>query len=162
MDLEFREDDLTGPEIRALLEAHLEHMLAITPRHSAHALSVDSLSAPDITFWSAWAGDALAGCGALRALDGVSGEVKSMRTAGEWRRRGVGSAVLTHIIEVARGRGYEVLYLETGPLPAFEPARALYRSFGFRIRGPFGAYREDPNTVFMELRLGEGDGAGRG
>lgn len=153
MELDIREDDLSGPEIRALLREHLEHMLAITPRHSAHALSVEALSAPDITFWSAWDGDVIAGCGALRELDARSGEIKSMRTASGYRRRGVGVTVLRHIIDVARSRGYHALHLETGAFPDFEPARALYIRFGFEPCGPFGSYREDPNTVFMRLTL---------
>jgi putative acetyltransferase len=153
LNLTFRHDDLSGDAIRGLLREHLEHMIAITPRHSAHALSVDALGASDVTFWSAWDGEVLAGCGALRQLDASSGEVKSMRTASGYLRRGVAAAVLSHIIGVARGRGYEAICLETGAFPDFEPARALYRRFGFETCGPFGSYREDPNTVFMRLRL---------
>lgn len=152
--MEIREDDLTGPAIRSLLERHLEHMLEVTPPESAHAMDVDRLKGDDITFWSAWDEDELLGCGALKELSRESGEVKSMRTAESALRRGVGSTVLTHIIQVAKDRGYRRLLLETGRMDAFAPARTLYERFGFVECGPFAEYVEDPNTIFMELDLG--------
>lgn len=146
-------DDLGGPEIRALLEEHLANMRAISPPESVHALDLDALRQPEITFWTAWFGDDLAGCGALKGLDPAHGEIKSMRTASRHRNRGVARAVLAHILSVARSRQLERLSLETGAQPAFEPARRLYASFGFTSCGPFGDYREDPNSVFMTLTL---------
>lgn len=146
-------DDLTRPEIHALLEEHLQSMHAISPPESVHALDLARLRSPDITFWSAWDGTWLAGCGALKRLDRTHGEVKSMRTTAAYRRTGVGRALLVHIIGVARARGYARLSLETGSMEAFHPARELYRSFGFAYCGPFGPYAEDPNSVFMTLQL---------
>ena len=146
-------DDLTGPDIHALLEEHLAHMHELSPAESVHALDLSRLRGPDITFWTVRDGPLLLGCGALRQLVPTHGEVKSMRTPKGLRRKGAGRAVLQHIIGEARARGYRRLSLETGSQPGFEPARALYRSFGFTPCGPFGDYREDPNSIFMTLAL---------
>lgn len=151
--LDIREDNLTGKKIADLLREHLENMHEITPPESIHALDLSALRSPDITFWSAWEGDDLLGCGALRELDPQSGEIKSMRTAEAHRRKGVASRILEHIIQEAQHRGYESLYLETGAFPAFAPARALYARYGFVYRGPFGDYIDDPNSVFMAKKL---------
>jgi putative acetyltransferase len=152
--LTIRRDDLSGPAIRALLEEHLRSMYEITPPESVHAFDIAKLRQPDVTFWSAWSGPELVGCGALRELDPRHGEIKSMRTVSARRRSGVGRAVLTHIVEEARRRSYERLSLETGSMAEFEPARRLYASFGFAVCAPFGDYREDPNSVFMTRVLG--------
>jgi putative acetyltransferase len=146
-------DDLSRPEIHALLEEHLQNMYAVSPPESVHALDLAKLRQPDITFWSAWNGPLLVGCGALKELDAEHGEIKSMRTPSALRRQGAGRAILSHIIEVARSRGYGRLSLETGSQEAFEPARQLYESFGFARSGPFGSYAEDPYSVFMTMRL---------
>ena len=146
-------DDLTRPEVHALLNEHLANMYELSPPESVHALDLDRLRTPDITFWSVWDGDRLIGCGALKELTPTHGEIKSMRTPKALRRRGAGRAVLEHIIETARRRGYETLSLETGSQPAFVAAQMLYRSFGFEVCGPFAGYREDPNSVFMKLAL---------
>lgn len=146
-------DDLSRTQIHALLDEHLRSMHALSPPESVHALDLDSLRQPGITFWSAWEGQVLLGCGALKELDRTHGEIKSMRTAQALRRRGAGRAILAHIVEVARVRGYRRLSLETGSMAAFLPARRLYESFGFGYCGPFGDYVEDPNSVFMTLRL---------
>jgi len=128
-------------------------MHELSPPESVHALDLDKLRAPDVTFWSAWEGSLLLGCGALKELDAKHGEVKSMRTPSALRRRGAGKALLEHIIRVARSRSYERLSLETGSHDAFRPAQRLYESAGFVYCGPFGNYVEDPNSVFMTLRL---------
>jgi len=146
-------DDLSRPAIHELLDEHLRSMRALSPPESVHALDLEKLRRPEITFWSAWDGDTLLGCGALLELDRRHGEVKSMRTPEARRRTGAGRALLTHIIEVARVRGYERLSLETGSMPAFAPAHRLYESAGFTRTGPFGSYAEDPNSVFMTLAL---------
>lgn len=147
--VEIRLDDVTGPEIVALLEDHLSDMHAITPPESVHALGVEALRAPDVTMWSVWEDGELLGCGALLALDADAGEIKAMRTAPSHRRRGVGARLLEKILEEAAARGYRHLYLETGASAEFAAARALYERYGFAARGPFGAYVEDPNSVFM-------------
>lgn len=148
-----RVDDLAGPEIRALLEEHLADMRAISPPESVHALDLDGLRRPEITFWTAWSGNALLGCGALKELSPDHGEVKSMRTARAHRRGGVARAMLAHIVAAARRRGYQRLSLETGSMAEFAPARALYERFGFGYCGPFAGYVDDPNSVFMTRRF---------
>lgn len=151
--MHIRLDDLSGPEIRALLEEHLRNMHEISPPESVHALDIDKLRQPDITFWTAWSGSVLLGCGALREINPKHGEIKSMRTSLAHRGRGVARAVLNHIIQEARLRSYERLSLETGSMKAFEPAHRLYESFGFTDCSPFADYVEDPNSVFMTKRL---------
>jgi putative acetyltransferase len=146
-------DDLSRPEVHALLNEHLQDMHDLSPRESVHALDVERLRAPEITFWSAWDGPILLGCGALKQLDPAHGEIKSMRTPSALRRRGAGRAILAHMLQEARSRGYARLSLETGSAEAFEPARRLYRDFGFTVCGPFGDYLKDPHSVFMTLRL---------
>jgi putative acetyltransferase len=146
-------DDLSGPAIRALLEEHLRSMHALSPPESVHALDLAKLRRPEISFWTAWDEGVLVGCGALKELDRTHGEIKSMRTPEMLRRRGAGRAILTHILEIARSRGYERLSLETGSSEAFAPAQRLYESFGFTRCGPFGDYVLDPHSVFMTLRL---------
>ncbi len=148
-----RLDDLSGPEVHALLEEHLRNMRQLSPPESIHALDLDELRRPEITFWTAWSGSALLGCGALKELDALHGEIKSMRTASVHRRNGVARAILAHIIEEARKRSYARLSLETGAMQAFEPARRLYASFGFSCCPPFAEYIEDSNSVFMTRML---------
>ncbi len=144
-----RVDDLSGSEIARLLEDHLQAMYRVSPPESVHALDLEKLRQPEITFWSVWSGTQLAGCGALKELDKAHGEIKSMRTVSEFKRQGVASRLLRHIVEEAQRRGYRRLSLETGSQPYFEAARQLYVSFGFEVCGPFEDYIEDPNSVFM-------------
>ncbi len=153
MAMRIEVDDLSRPQVHALLHEHLSNMYELSPPENVFALDVSKLRAPDITVWTVWEHDALLGCGALKELTPEHGEVKSMRTPRTLRRRGAGRAVLAHLIDVARRRGYQKLSLETGSHPAFLPAQNLYQSFGFSYCGPFGSYREDPNSVFMDLRL---------
>jgi putative acetyltransferase len=148
-----RLDDLTGPEIAVFLEDHLRDMRAASPPESKHALDLDALRQPRISFWTAWDDSRLIGCCALKQLDPTHAEVKSMRVSSTVRRQGIGAALVQHLIAEARTRGYRRLSLETGAMAFFEPARKLYRSFGFIPCGPFGNYREDPNSVFMTLTL---------
>lgn len=147
--MQIRQDDLKGKEIIALLEEHVAALRRTSPPESCHVLDLAGLRKPDITFWSAWDGNRLAGCGALKELDKRHGELKSMRTAQPYLRKGVASMLLRHMIEEARRRGYARLSLETGSMSYFDPARALYASFGFVTSPPFGDYVEDPNSVYM-------------
>jgi putative acetyltransferase len=151
--MDIRIDDLAGPEVRALLEEHLRSMYEISPPESVHALDLEGLRKPEITFWGVWDGSELLGCGALKELGPRHGEVKSMRTAEAHRRKGVARCVLTHIIEEALRRSYSRLSLETGSMEAFAPARTLYERLGFTYCAPFADYVDDPNSVFMELEL---------
>ena len=118
-----------------------------------HALNLDALRQRDITFYSAWEGAELVGCGALKELTTDHAEIKSMRTAAAHLRRGVASRMLRHLMDEARRRKYGRLSLETGASELFAPAQALYRKFGFKSCGPFGSYRDDPNSVFMTMNL---------
>jgi putative acetyltransferase len=151
--MEIRLDDLAGAEIRALLAEHLESMHQLSPPESVHALDVAALLKPEVTFWTAWYGGELLGCGALKELTSHHGEIKSMRTTSTHRRKGVARAVLQHIVAEARRRSYARLSLETGSMSAFEPARRLYESFGFTYCPPFGDYSDDPNSVFLTRTL---------
>lgn len=146
-------DDPSRPDVLALLEEHLRNMHELSPPESVHALDVSGLQRPEITFWSVRGEGVLLGCGALKELDREHGEVKSMRTPQSLRRRGAGRAVLVHIIEEGRRRGYKRLSLETGSMAAFRPAWTLYESLGFRYCGPFADYKLDPHSVFMTLEL---------
>lgn len=146
-------DDLEGEAIARFLEEHIREMRSISPPESKHALDLAGLRQPNITFWSVMDGEVIVGCGALKELDRQQGEVKSMRTAATHRKRGVGAMMLQHIINEARRRGYQRLFLETGAMPFFAPARRLYARFGFMPCAPFADYKEDPNSVFMSLML---------
>jgi putative acetyltransferase len=151
--LRIERDDLSRPQVLALLEEHLRNMYEITPPDKVFAFNAEKLKAPDVTFWTAWADDVLMGCAALKELSSSEGEIKSMRTPSARRRTGAGRVLLQHIIEVARSRAYHTLYLETGSGDPFVPAQTLYASAGFERCGPFGSYRENGNSVFMTLRL---------
>lgn len=147
--MDIRRGDLSDQRILTLLRHHFDTCHAVTPPGSAHVFDVTRLAAPDIDFWAAWEGDTLLGTGAMKPLDATHGEVKSMHTAGSARRRGIGSALLKHIIATSRDRGLKRLSLETGSFGYFEPAVALYKSHGFEECPPFGDYKSDPNSVFL-------------
>ena len=149
--------DLDDPRVVELIRHHHETARAQSPPESAHSLDVAGLKAPDITFWAIWDGDALLGIGALRRLPAqhgpAHGEIKSMHTSQEARRRGVANVMLRHIIDTARTDNLTRLSLETGAQDYFAPSRALYRRHGFVECAPYGDYRLDPNSVYMTLEL---------
>ncbi len=147
--LTFRVDDLSGTEARALVARHLAGMHEHSPPESIHAFDVEKLRQPGVTFWTAWVGDEIACCGALKQLDAERGELKSMRVADAFLGRGYGRAMLEHLVAQARARGMKSLWLETGSAPAFTPALRLYESAGFVRCGPFDGYVEDPFSIFM-------------
>nr|WP_255447677.1 GNAT family N-acetyltransferase [Schumannella sp. 10F1B-5-1] len=174
MPLEIRVDDLSGAATRALIAHHLDGMHDGSPEESIHALDLAGLQSPAITVWSAWASSAgasalrsadaaggagaeadaspesrLAGIGALKRLDATRGELKSMRVAGAFLGKGVGRAILRHIVAEAQAEGLRTLWLETGAGPQFTPAQRLYASEGFGFCGPFDGYVDDPLSVFM-------------
>jgi putative acetyltransferase len=157
VDLRFVEDDLAGAEIAALLRLHLDEMHRWSPPESVHAMPVERLRASDVTFWSAWddsrGGAILAGCGALRHLDASHGEIKSMRVAPDYRGRGVGRAILLHLLAQARARGYARVSLETGRPAEFLPARRLYESHGFAECPPFADYVLDDFSICLTRTL---------
>ncbi|HYJ51168.1 MAG TPA: GNAT family N-acetyltransferase [Microbacterium sp.] len=151
--IEIRADDLSGDAIRALITRHLEGMHDTSPPDSVHALDLEGLRHPSITFWSAWIGGELAGIGALKEIDAERGELKSMRVDDRFRGSGVGRAILLHIMAAARERGMTSLWLETGSPDDFVPAQRLYESEGFTRCGPFEGYTDDPFSVFMTRTL---------
>jgi putative acetyltransferase len=153
--LRIEDGGLDDPRVIGLLQHHVARARAETAPGSAHALDLAGLRAPDVRFWSAWEGNELMGVGALKRLHAEHGEIKSMHTAEAARGRGVGSALLRHIMAEARAAGMGRLSLETGSWPYFLPARALYARHGFVECGPFGDYRDDPNSVFMTIALAE-------
>ena len=146
-------DDLTGSDVAGLLRTHLDHMSSLSPPESTHALDLDSLRAPDVTFWTVRDGGRLLGCGALKEIEPGHGEIKSMHTAEAARGRGVARAIVETILSEARRRDYSRLSLETGSLAEFEAARRLYVGFGFEYCAPFAGYVEDPCSVFMTRRI---------
>ena len=146
-------DDLRGSEIYELLQEHLQSVALHSPPESVHALDIEALRKPEITFWTVWESGELLGCGALKELNSQHAEIKSMRTSSRHLRRGVAKNLLNHILEEAKRRGYSRLSLETGSMEAFEPARKLYANFGFTYCEPFADYVEDPYSVFMTRAL---------
>lgn len=148
-----KKDDLSSPDIISLLQEHLDDMYATSPPESVHALDIDALKKSDISFFSAWHGQDLLGCAAIKQHNSSLAELKSMRTSKIARGKGVASNLLQHIVETAITAGYEKIALETGTQQYFEAARNLYHKFGFRQCEPFAQYEEDPNSVFMSLLL---------
>jgi len=160
VEIDVRTDDLSSSEVQSLISEHLSGMQSNSPPGHVHALALESLRAPGVTFWTAWLESKLCGCGALKELDPLTGEVKSMRTRAVYLRRGVGQAILDEIVCTARQRGYSRLLLETGTGPVFEPAHVLYQRNGFEWSGPFGDYTATDFNVFMAKILSNGaDGA---
>ncbi len=146
-------DDLSGSEIYELLQEHLQDVALHSPPESVHALDIEALRKPEITFWTVWESGELLGCGALKELDSQHAEIKSMRTSSRHLRKGVAKNLLHHILEEAKHRGYSRLSLETGSMEAFEPARKLYANSRFTYCEPFADYVEDPYSVFMTREL---------
>ena len=151
--ISIRIDDLSGAAVRAMIASHLDGMHEFSPPESVHALDIDGLRHPSVTFWSAWIDGELAGMGALKAIDAERGELKSMRVDDRFRGSGVGRAILRHIVGAARERGIRSLWLETGSPAEFLPAVRLYESEGFTLCGPFEGYSEDPMSVYMTRAL---------
>jgi putative acetyltransferase len=146
-------DDPRAPDVRALLAGHLAFALATSPPEHSFALDVDGLLDPAVSFYSCRRAGELLGIGAIKQLDPAHGEIKSMHTAAAARGRGVGRAMLTHLLGVARARGYARVSLETGTMAEFAAARALYADAGFTGCPPFADYRPSPDNYFMTLDL---------
>lgn len=146
-------DDLSRPAVRALLAEHLAEMRATSPPESVHALDLAELSTPRMTVWTLWEGEHVLGCAALAILSTAEGEIKSMRTTATARGRGVAARMLAHVLDEARARGLQRMSLETGAEEFFAPARRLYERFSFTSCPPFGAYRDDPLSVFYTRAL---------
>ncbi|WP_017690493.1 GNAT family N-acetyltransferase [Paenibacillus sp. PAMC 26794] len=147
--MEIKVDDLSGVQVKALIAEHLQGMAGDSPPESIHALNLDGLKKPEITFWCAWEAGDLMGCGAMKELNPEHAELKSMRTASAHLRKGVARKMLAHIMDVAVERGYKRISLETGSMDSFIPARKLYEDFGFEYCEPFADYTLDPNSTFM-------------
>lgn len=150
-------DDLTHPDVVALLEGHVAQLRSLSPPESTHALDLSGLRAPGVTFWAARESGRVVGCAALSLTDPAHPELKSMRTDPAATGRGVGAAMVRHVLEHARGLGLGTLWLETGAEDFFAPARRLYARHGFRECPAFGRYRPDPLSVFMSRSLAPAD-----
>ena len=151
--MKIKHDDLSSGDVIALLEEHLKDMYATSPPESVHALDVNALKPPNITFFSEWQSDVLAGCVAIRKLSSTEAELKSMRTVAALRNKGVATQLLTYVIEFAIANGYQTLSLETGTQGYFNAARQLYAKNGFKDCEPFGNYQLNPNSHFMTKPL---------
>lgn len=151
--MEIRIDHLSNPAVVGLLQEHLRDMAMHSPPESVHALDLEALRKPEMTFWTVWQNSQLLGCGALKELDPHHGEIKSMRTAAGHLRKGVAAFLMQHILDEAQRRCYRRLSLETGSMAAFLPAREMYGRFGFELCLPFADYVEDPYSVFMTKEL---------
>ena len=149
--LEIELDDPRADDVVALVERHLAFANDHTPPEDVHALDLDGLLDPAVTFYSARRERRLLAIGALKELDDAHGELKSMHTVEEARGQGVGRAMVDHLLGVARHRGYRRVSLETGSMDAFVPARSLYERSGFTPCEPFGDYVESRNSAFMTL-----------
>lgn len=146
-------DDPRAPDVTALLGTHLALMNAQSPPEEVHALDVEALTDPAVTFVSYRIEGELFAIGALKDLGGGHGEIKSMHTSAAARGRGIGSALVVHLVDLARQRGLTRVSLETGTPEEFAPARALYARHGFTECGPFGGYVLSPWSTFMTLSL---------
>lgn len=153
MELKIEVDDLSRPEIAELVSEHLHEMGEVSPPESIHALNIDALRAPDVTFWSVWSGDELVGCGGIKRLNDSHVELKAMRTKPAHQGKGVGAQLLRHILAYAEDEGYSRISLETGSMPWFDRACSLYEKFGFSYCDPFEGYTLDPNSIFMTRNL---------
>jgi putative acetyltransferase len=156
LDGEIAPDDPRAADVRSLLERHMAFANEHSPPEDVHALDVDGLLDPDVTFFSFRASGELVGVGAIKQLDAEHAELKSMHTAESARGRGVGTAMVEHLLGVARSRGVRRVSIETGTMAAFAPARALYARAGFAPCEPFGSYTYSPNSICMTLWL-DGD-----
>lgn len=146
-------EDPSGLQVAAFLGEHLADMHATSPPESVHALDVEALRGATVTFWTAREGSVLLGCGALKEIAPGHGEIKSMRTTAVSRGRGVGAAMLAHLVATAQERGYSRLSLETGTQGYFAPARRLYLRHGFVECGPFAGYTLDENSAYFTREL---------
>jgi putative acetyltransferase len=151
--MDIRIGELRNEDVIILLNEHHKDMLSHSPPESVHALDLSALESPDLTFWSLWVNQELAGIGALKELNKEHGEIKSMRTSAKQLRKGIARKLLEHIINQANTRSYKKLSLETGTMDAFLPAQKLYQKFGFQECEPFGGYKEDPYSMFMTKNI---------
>jgi putative acetyltransferase len=156
--IEIRLGGLGDPRVEALIRHHRDEARATTPACNAHSLDSAGLADRAVSFFSAWEGETLLGIGAIKQLDAAHAELKSMRTAPDQLRRGVGRAMLAHLISIARTRGYTRLSLETGTAPMFAAANAMYEAAGFVDCEPFAGYPASPHNRFMTIGLLDDEG----
>ena len=153
-NIQIKIDDLKDGKVMQLLQEHHREMHLYSPSESIHALDENKMLEPTVSFWSAWDGDILAACGALKHLSNEHGEIKAMRTSPAYLRQGIAEKILICLLEEAKKRGYKNVSLETGSHQAFIPAVNLYKKFGFEQCGPFGSYRLDPHSIFLKKKIG--------
>ena len=151
--MEIKPDDLSNPKVVALLEEHIGDMHRISPPGSVHTLDLSALRSRDVSFWVIWQGETPVGCVALQEHQKTWAEIKSMRSSNGHRGKGIGKQLLDYVLAVAKQRNYDYLRLETGCEDFFQPAREIYRRYGFVERSSFADYTDDPNSVFMEKAI---------
>ena len=147
------EGNFNNPKVNELLTKHFIELRSVSPAGSTHVLDITGLKDQSIKFWSLWDNDELIGCGALKFLDKIHGEFKSIRVVDKFRKKGVGEKMINHLIEEAKKLGIKKLSIETGSGKFFEPARKLFVNFGFQPCLPFAHYKEDPNSCFYTKDL---------
>ena len=147
------ENNFDHPEVNELLKKHFIELRSVSPEGSAHVLDIPGLKVPTIRFWSLWDGNELIGCGALKFLDKKHGEFKSIRVADKFKKRGMGKKIISHLIDQAKQIGIKKLSIETGSGKFFEPARELFKKFGFKNCKPFAHYKKDPNSCYFSLEI---------
>ena len=148
------EGNFDNPEVHKLLIKHFIELRAASPEGSAHVLDIPGLKIPSIKFWSLWQNDNLIGCGALKFLDKKHGEFKSIRVNDRFRNKKNGIKIINHLIDEAIKLDIKKLSLETGAGDFFLPARKLFINCGFKVCEPFSHYKEDINSVYMSLLIG--------
>ena len=147
------EGNFNNPKVNELLTKHFIELRSVSPAGSTHVLDITGLKDQSIKFWSLWDNDELIGCGALKFLDKIHGEFKSIRVVDKFRKKGAGEKIFNHLIEEAKKLGIKKLSIETGSGKFFEPARKLFINFGFQPCLPFAHYKEDPNSCFYTKNL---------
>jgi len=147
------ENNFDHPQVNDLLKKHFIELRSVSPEGSAHVLDISGLKIPSIKFWSLWDGDDLVGCGALKFLDKHHGEFKSIRVADKFRGKGMGEKIISHLIDRSKQIGIKKLSIETGAGNFFDPARKLFKKFGFKNCKPFAHYKNDPNSCYFDLEI---------
>ena len=147
------EGNFDNSEVNDLLNKHFLELRSVSPAGSTHVLDIDGLKDQSIKFWSLWENDELIGCGALKFLDDNHGEFKSIRIADKFRKNGLGTKIIDHLINEAKKLNIKKISVETGSGDFFLPARKLFKKCGFASCKPFAHYKKDPNSCYFYLDI---------
>ena len=147
------EGNFDNPEVDELLKKHFIELRSVSPEGSTHVLNIKGLKDSSIKFWSLWENDELIGCGALKFLNKEHGEFKSIRLVEKFRKKGNGIKIIKHLIDEAKKLSIKKISLETGAGEFFKHARKLFVLCGFKTCKPFAHYKEDINSVYMNLTI---------